>query len=640
MNLDDQIVAEAPTFDALPLSDDVRRALDEIGYTQPTPVQLATYEPAVAGRDIIVQARTGTGKTAAFAIPLADKIVKNEPRVQALVLAPTRELALQSTKELSRIGRYRNLRAAAVYGGAPMGRQIEELQAGAQIVSVTPGRVLDHLRRGTLDASALKVLVLDEMDEMLSMGFARELNAILELIPEPSRRQTMCFSATVDGEVRRHAERHMRDPQMVSLSSDAVGAESVSHFVYMVSGADRAGDLIQVLEVEDPESALIFCNLRSETEQVAGALVQAGFDADWLNGDLPQRDREKVMARTRESKLRFLVATDVAARGIDISHLTHVINYAFPESPAVYVHRTGRTGRAGRTGCAISLASPQELGRLYYLRLEYKISPIERSLPSKGELRTRKEADRVALLAEAFTGTPQQAELALARRLLTHPDVERIVGGLLQTFFGSQGDQVDEQAAAARRSRRSNMRDDRPADRDDAPDERDARASEDEGGRVASTRGRRPREERRVRPERPRRDDDRAAVSDRPRERAAAADRPRERPAASEREPAEREPAEREPGEDDGQPADPALGPIGILFLDIGRRDGARVSEIARMVRELGELRRAEVGRIRMRDRHTFVEIPDDKLETVVERLRGHAYGDKTLSPERAKGVR
>jgi ATP-dependent RNA helicase DeaD len=661
MNVDEQMAVQAaPTFDALPLSEDVRRALDEIGYTHPTPVQLATYEPAIAGRDMIVQARTGTGKTAAFAIPLADKLVKNEPRVQALVLAPTRELALQSTKELSRIGRYRNLRAAAVYGGAPMGRQIEELEAGAQIVSGTPGRVLDHLRRGTLDASALKVLVLDEMDEMLSMGFARELNAILELIPDASRRQTMCFSATVDGEVRRHAERHMRDPQVISLSSDAVGAESVSHFVYMVSGSDRVGDLVQVLEVEDPESAIVFCNLRSETEQVAGGLTQAGFDADWLNGDLPQRDREKVMARTREGKLRFLVATDVAARGIDISHLTHVINYSFPESPAVYVHRTGRTGRAGRTGSAISLASPQELGRLYYLRLEYKIFPVERSLPSKGELRTRKEADRVALLSEAFAAAPQLADLALARRLLTHPDAERIVGGLLQTFFGSQGDQVDEQAAAARRSRGGPREDVRPSEADDEPIAAAAPAA----------RSRRPREERRVRPERPRRDD-----NDRGRDRG---DRERERsprdatPVAQEplrdarpHEPRPHEPRQyearhhevrphevrpheaREPEATGDQPprdelprddANAALN--GILFLDVGRRDGARVSEIARIVREVGELRRAEVGRIRMRDRHTFVEIPEDKLEHVVERLRGHAFGDKTLSPERAKVVR
>jgi ATP-dependent RNA helicase DeaD len=526
-----------------------------------------------------------------------------------------------------------------------MGRQIQELEAGAQIVSGTPGRVLDHLRRGTLDASALKVLVLDEMDEMLSMGFARELNAILELIPDATRRQTMCFSATVDGEVRRHAEKHMRDPHMVSLSSDAVGAESVSHFVYMVSGSDRAGDLVQVLEVEDPESAIIFCNLRSETEQVAGALTAAGFDADWLNGDLPQRDREKVMTATREGRLRFLVATDVAARGIDISHLTHVINYSFPESPAVYVHRTGRTGRAGRTGSAISLASPQELGRLYYLRLEFKIFPVERTLPSKGELRTRKEADRVALLSEAFAAAPQLADVALARRLLTHPDAERIVGGLLQTFFGSQGEQVDEQAAAARRTRgRDEPREgtrgttDRDGD-NDRP--RDADESVSPSGRPRRSRDATPR----ARPERPRRDAD-----DRNRDRAEPprnVSAPPPQSARSARPPTDQ--ADHE-SRDHGGPDDEGLRdaprndesatPSGILFLDVGRRDGARVSEIARIVREVGELRRAEVGRIRMRDRHTFVEIPDDKLEHVVERLRGHAFGDKTLSPERAKGDR
>ncbi len=460
-----------PTFDQLSLSDEVKRALDEIGYINPTPVQLATYELAVAGRDLIVQARTGTGKTAAFAIPLLDRIVKRDRGVQALVLAPTRELALQSAREIARIGKHKDIRATAIYGGAPMGRQIDELAAGAQIVSGTPGRVLDHLRRGTLDPSGLRALILDEMDEMLSMGFARELNAILELIPDRNRRQTMCFSATVDGDIRRHAERHMKDPQMVSLSSDAVGAEAVTHYVYTVSGSDRIGDLIKILEVEDPESAIIFCNMRSETEQVAAGLKQAGFDADWLNGDLPQRDREKVMSRTREGRLRYLVATDVAARGIDISHLTHVINYSFPESAAVYVHRTGRTGRAGRTGCAISLVAPIELGRLYYLRLEYKISPVERSLPSRGELQTRQETDRVALLSEAFATMPRAGDLALARRLLTHPDAERIVGGLLQTFFGAQGEGVDEQAAAARRTRAP--RPVGPKGRDAAPPEED-----------------------------------------------------------------------------------------------------------------------------------------------------------------------
>ncbi|HEX2679135.1 MAG TPA: DEAD/DEAH box helicase, partial [Polyangiales bacterium] len=415
--------AESSGFASLNLSEEVRRALDEIGYTQPTPVQEATYPLAVDGKDIIVQARTGTGKTAAFGIPLVDKIVTTDPVVQALVLAPTRELALQSQREIARLGQHRRLQTVAVYGGAPMGKQIDDLRAGAQIVSGTPGRVLDHLKRGTLDASRMRVLILDEMDEMLSMGFAKELNAILELIPSREKRQTMCFSATVDGEVRRHAERHMNNPEVVSLSSDGAAASTISHSTYMVTGANRTGDLVRILEVEDPESAIIFCNMRSETERVAGALKQAGFNADWLNGDLPQKDRERIMQATRDGKLRYLVATDVAARGIDISHLTHVINYSFPESAAVYVHRTGRTGRAGRTGSAISLVSPDELGRLYYLRLEYKISPVERSLPTHGELKTQQEIDRITLLETAFVEPPAANDLAVARRLLTHPRI-------------------------------------------------------------------------------------------------------------------------------------------------------------------------------------------------------------------------
>jgi len=370
--------------------------------------------------------------------------------------------------------------------------------------------------------------------------------------------------------------------------------------------------------------------LRSETEQVAAGLNQAGFDADWLNGDLPQRDRETVMARTREGKLRFLVATDVAARGIDISHLSHVINYSFPESPAVYVHRTGRTGRAGRTGCAISLASPQELGRLYYLRLEYKIFPVERTLPTRGELRTRREADRVAMLNEAFPKPPTPSDLALARRLLTHPDAERIVGGLLQTFFGSQGDEVDEQAAAARRSRRGTetgraathrereraSHTHRPAARASNAEEPDAEASPDAEGT-----GRR---RRRRSPAGARRPDDES--------------RPSPATLEPEREGHDDTSADTLAGEEQGT-SDPVEAGA-LLYLDVGRRDGVRVSEIARVVREAGELRRAEVGKIRMRDRHTFVEVPEEKLDQVVERLRGQAVGDKTLSPERARVAR
>jgi ATP-dependent RNA helicase DeaD len=764
----------APSFAALHLSEPVLRALEEIGYSEPTPVQSATYPVAIAGRDLIVQARTGTGKTAAFGIPLVDKLVSSERHVQALVLAPTRELAVQSQREIARIGQHKGLQTVAIYGGAPMGRQIDELQSGAQIVSGTPGRVLDHLRRGTLEPSRLRVLVLDEMDEMLSMGFAKELNAILELLPPRGKRQTMCFSATVDGEVRRHAERHMHEPDIISLSSDAVAAEQITHQVFMVTGRDRIGDLVRVLEVDDPESALIFCNMRSETERVATALLQAGFNADWLNGDLPQKDRERIMASTREGKLRYLVATDVAARGIDISHLTHVINYTFPESAAVYVHRTGRTGRAGRTGTAISLVGPEELGRLYYLRLEYKISPVERSLPTSGERKTRAELDRVEMLASAFVHPPSATDLAVARRLLTHADAERILGGLLHTFFGTR-DEVDEEAAAARRTRTrpvepepepiaaANGRDgsrggrERPGrDRErpvrarpreaQAPDAdaarergpREDRGPRDDLPRDDRPRDDRPRDDRGPRDDRPRDDrgprddrprDDRGPRDDRPRDdRGPRDDRPRDdrgpratpredrgprdertapredrgpsrgdRGSSHERErtreaapilagPAadsiesasltrdtRRETSPREPATEprprsrarhtgqDGQagqsgPTDadtdsdaaadsdehlasggPDARLSGLLYLNLGRRDGVRVGDLARLLRESCELSRAEIGRIRVRDRYTLVDVPEERLDVIIATLGTQTLNDRALAPERAK---
>jgi ATP-dependent RNA helicase DeaD len=603
--------AETPpaSFESLGLGEAILRALTEIGYERPTPVQSATYGPAVAGQDVIVQARTGTGKTAAFGLPLVDRLVTNAPEVQALVLAPTRELALQSSRELVRLGKYKDLRTVAIYGGAPMEPQTRELSRGAQIVSGTPGRVLDHLRRGTFDPSRLKVLVLDEMDEMLSMGFARELNAILELIPDRSRRQTMCFSATVEGDVRRHAEKHMRDPRMISLSSDAVGAEGIAHFVYMISGRDRIGELIRILEVEDPESAIIFCNLKSETEGVAERLRQAGFNADWLNGDLPQREREKVMQQTREGKLRYLVATDVAARGIDISHLTHVINYSFPEASAGYVHRTGRTGRAGRTGCAISLVSPSELGRLYYLRLEYKIAPVERSLPNPRAVQTRLETDRIALLDEAFADAPGSDELVLAQRLLTHPAAERVVAGLAATFFGARGAGVDEAAAASRRARTA-----APVHEEPTPARPSTRPTRDSlrrpSGRVAARARRSP--------------DDEAATRDASPEDPRGSDAPATDASTSD------------------VPVASALGeaPPATLYLDLGRRDGARPGDVMHLLEETGGLSPADIGHLRLRDRCCFVDLPEALLDGVIERLRGHVLCNRTLSPERARAGR
>ncbi len=574
-----------PTFDDLDLRPPVRQAIDDMGWDTPTPVQVECYDKAIGGRDLIVQSRTGTGKTAAFGIPLVDRLVDETPGVQALILAPTRELALQSSREIAKIAAHVDLDTVAIYGGAPMEKQVRALDAGAQIVSGTPGRVLDHLRRGTLDPSNLKCLVLDEADEMLSMGFAEELNAIIELLPKEGR-QTLLFSATVDGPVERIGGRHMTDPERVELSGDAVGALGVNHLMYMVSGKARARDLIQILEIEDPESAIIFCNTKRDTEQVAKALQDAGYAADWLNGDLAQNEREKVMRRTRESELRFLVATDVAARGIDISHLTHVINYALPDHLEQYIHRTGRTGRAGRTGTAISLVAPQELGTLYYLRLQYKIFPTERSMPSAGEERTRREMDRVEMLQGMAVQKPTEMDLAVARRLLTLGNAEEVVAGMVRSIFGTEDDEALDEAAAEKR------RDKAPARVEEA-----AEAKEE----------RKPRRERKERRRR-------------------------------KSEPAEAKAETRNDDDDDDNGSRHDLDEEEAkLYVSVGRKDGVRVGDLNRLFQDSGGLSRDQVGRIRLRDKHSFVSIPATKVEEVIDALHGLDFHDRELKVEPAR---
>ena len=569
-----QPAEDAPlvTFDAIPLTSDVRKAIDDLGYTEPTPVQRAVFEPASRGRDLVVQARTGTGKTAAFGLPLIDSLVKaNRPAVQAMILCPTRELALQITRELTGIAKHRGTKVVAVYGGAPMGKQIEQLQGGAQIVVGTPGRVLDHLRRGTLDTSACRIFVLDESDEMLSMGFLPQITEIWGYLPE--QRQVLLFSATLPPDVKRVAETRLKNPEYVTLSGDNIGALSINHYVYMTM-TDKLAELIAIIETENPESAIIFSNTRDDTKRVAAGLQAQGYAADWLNADLSQNEREAVMAATRKSELRFLVCTDVAARGIDISHLTHVINFDFPESAESYVHRTGRTGRAGRTGTAISLIAPNNIGALYLMRLTYKIRPIEKHLPSARERKTRAEADLVQMFVEAAASRSIHSEdMALARRLLSHESAERVIATLLRDHLGARPDAAEE-ATAARRAkppapapapapapvatavaapplaaRADRPREDRPVI--DRP--REDRAREDRPREDRAREDRpvidRPREDR-PRVERARED---RPVIDRPRE-----DRPRERRDDRPREVAPREVAPREErpreerGHDDG----------------------------------------------------------------------------------------
>jgi ATP-dependent RNA helicase DeaD len=440
--LAEPVEADPQTFEEMQLRPEVMQAVTEMGFLDPMPVQKAVWRPLMAGRDVMVQSRTGSGKTAAFGIPMAQGLVQAQGGVQALVLAPTRELALQVAKECGKIAQYVNLTVVPVYGGAPMGKQVDALKAGAQVVAGTPGRVLDHLRRGTLKLDGLKLLVLDECDEMLSMGFLEEITDIIKRCPQ--NRQTLLFSATIPEDIERIGSRYMQKPEKIALSADFVGVHEIDHIYYLVSGMGRTRDLVRVLETEKPESAIIFCNTREDTALVADFLRKHGYDAECISSDLTQKDRERVMGRMKEKNLKFLVATDIAARGIDISDLGHVINYTFPESAEVYVHRTGRTGRAGKSGVAISLVSPRELGNFYMLKLTYKIRPLERHLPSEAETRAARENARIEELKQKLgDAEPSLDWRLLAKRILSGSDAERLMALLVEDKLRAPRPHVD-----------------------------------------------------------------------------------------------------------------------------------------------------------------------------------------------------
>lgn len=621
MNESTAAVAPPDSFDVIPLSAEVRRAVDEMGYQTPTPVQQAVFEPARKGHDLVVQARTGTGKTAAFGMPLVDSLVKrNSKTSQAIVLCPTRELALQISRELTSLAAHTDLTVTSVYGGAAMNPQIDALKKGAQIVAGTPGRVLDHIARGTLDVSSIRILILDESDEMLSMGFLPQIDKIWSSLPKNI--QVLLFSATVPREVLRIAESRLNKPQFITLSGDQIGALEINHFVYLSRG-NKHDELLQMLEIENPESAIVFCNTRDETKQVAATLQGQGFAADWLNADLPQGEREAVMKRTRESKLRFLVCTDVAARGIDISHLTHVINFDFPESTEQYVHRTGRTGRAGRTGTALSLVAPGEIGNLYFLRLQYKIRPVEKQLPSALELRTRAESDVLSQIAEQLSDPPSTQLLALARRLLTSDDPERLIASLL----GAHLAQSDQPWLEAQKARRSRM----PAPEPVVTNKPERRRAQGE----RKTTGDQPARDRSTRDQSARRDSGASGSSKvrSPRRDEASTSRVRE------------EDGIRYQVEDAGEPplaqekSERGRADIKEIYVNVGKKDGASAEDLRSLIQQHG-VAADDIKRIAVRFRNSFVQVTPGVLGDTLAALNGKTFGERQVVAEesRARG--
>jgi len=636
---------DRPTFEALPLSAEIRRAVDELGFVHPTPVQLAVFQPAVAGRDLVVQARTGTGKTAAFGLPIVDRLV--DPRLekpQVLVLAPTRELALQISREIGSLTRHKPLSCVAIYGGAAMQPQIDALRAGAQIIVGTPGRVLDHFERGTLERKNLRILVLDESDEMLSMGFLPQITRIMEQLPR--ERQTLLFSATLPPDVRRIADSRLDDPLFITLSGDHVGALSIQHFVYRSRGA-KPDELVQVIQAENPESAIVFCNTRDQTKRIATALKRAGYTADWLNADLAQNDREKVMQATRQGKLRFLVATDVAARGIDISHLTHVINADFPESTENYVHRTGRTGRAGRTGTAISLIAPQDVGNLYMLRLTYKIFPVERELPSLRELSSRREADLVSRLSEELQGFVRAEDLSLARRVMQSDAAETIVAGLLRKRLALASVPLHAEASplaastegapeakghddeGRKKHKKDKKKDRKRKERPDAVQSEREPATEETADLGASDLGVAPEHD--VRPLAVTAAARTFGVASAPSLEVVSA---RQILGGSMEDLLEGETLRSEPSP---AAAESTAGDTARIFVNVGKRDGVSVQTVRALLEGEGGIHPDDIDFVAVKDNHTFLGVASDLVDTVLEFMSGRSIGSAVARAEVAR---
>jgi ATP-dependent RNA helicase DeaD len=444
----DDTVTTASGFAALNLSAATLASLEAMGYRTPTEVQQDSIPRVLGGKDLVVQSRTGTGKTAAFGVPIAERLDTSRDEVQAVVLAPTRELALQVSQELAEIGKEHGAKVVTIYGGDPMERQLEALRAGAHVVVGTPGRVLDHLRRRTLRFDAVKLLVLDEADRMLDMGFAVEMGQIMEYMP--AERQTLLFSATIPLGIRGLIYHYLSEPEWVLLSEDQVYVTEVDHLYCLTPKLHKETTLYKLIEYENPASSMVFCNTREETRQVYTFLAGKGLPAAMLSSDLPQRKREQVLRRFRSGEVRHLATTDVASRGIDIEDLSHVFIFSSPDSPEQYIHRAGRTGRVGKSGRAISLVSAHDLMNFNRLVKRYHVEVSELAVPSDAEVQERKLERVVTRLAAEGQGLPLEdfAEYGpVARRVAEQEHRDRIVALLLRRFFAPVPEPEDPEEA-------------------------------------------------------------------------------------------------------------------------------------------------------------------------------------------------
>jgi ATP-dependent RNA helicase DeaD len=437
----------SPGFAALGLEASLLASLETLGYEEPTPIQREAIPPLLAGRDLLGQAATGTGKTAAFTLPMLQRIAHAGGSSPAgLVLVPTRELAIQVGQAVQRYGRELRTTALAIYGGQAIGPQLHALRRGVNIVVATPGRMLDHLRRQPQLLAHVQVVVLDEADEMLDMGFAEDLEAILGHLS--GTRQTALFSATMPSRIKAIAQRHLRNPIEISIAKEPVkpgSAPRVQQTAYIVARSYRNAALARVLDVTGPTSALVFCRTRLEVDEVTSMLNARGYRVEAIHGGMSQVQRDRVMQAFRAGQTELLIATDVAARGLDIPHVSHVVNVDLPSSAEVYVHRIGRTGRAGREGAAITILDPREQRLLRSIEQHTKGHVVVLPIPSAAALRAKRmERAKAAVLEVLETGGLDQFH-AVVESLAAASDPAKVAAAALRLVFKAQGGERAEQ---------------------------------------------------------------------------------------------------------------------------------------------------------------------------------------------------
>ena len=566
-------------FAALGLNDTLIATLTTLGYEEPTPIQREAIPPLLAGRDVLGQAATGTGKTAAFALPLVQRIAdEGDGRrgASGLILVPTRELAMQVAEAVHRYGRSHGVSVVPIYGGQAIVSQLKALKRGVDVIVGTPGRMIDHIKRGSLKLEGVRTVVLDEADEMLDMGFADDLEAILEATPK--ERQTTLFSATMPPRIATIARRHLQDPVHVKIASEklAVGAAPrVRQVVYVVQRAHKVAALGRVLDMENPTSAIVFCRTRTEVDELTETLNARGYRSEALHGGMSQEQRDRVTRKLRAGTADLLIATDVAARGLDIEHLTHVFNYDVPSSPDMYVHRIGRTGRAGREGVAITLAEPREQRLVRNIEHHTKQRLQMEAVPTVVDLRTRRLGVTRAALREALIGGDLDGYRVVVESLATEFDCVDIAVAAVKLLHAAENPEEAEQEIP-------------PV----APS-RDRERQEQRREHLATGRGERVREAKENRPKRKSRGDG----------------------------------AERSGYE------------VTRLWVGAGRAAGLRPADLVGAIANEANIDARMIGSIDITERFSIVEVPEDAAEEIIAALSSTKLKGKRVQVRRDRSV-